>query len=254
VAILAVDEVWLREPRLLVPGMQPVGNMRVDYLHPMAGGLALALPMVNDVDLVTGRRIAWSGTGKISPTNRGAALIGNTSSATGSIQFTPKATSPYLTIACWFYVNGAPGTDDIMLETSANSNNLAGRWALNIAPTGATSKMSLVVWKGAFPALIELQWTRPSDSSWHLLVASIDAADVTSAIIFIDGVSQSFTTPYTNTTSANIVEDTLYLLSRGNGSLYAGCYLQQLYILSRKLSIAEALSLSSNSTQFLIPA
>jgi hypothetical protein len=36
VAILAVDEVWLREPRLLVPRLQPVGNIRVDTAHPIA--------------------------------------------------------------------------------------------------------------------------------------------------------------------------------------------------------------------------
>jgi hypothetical protein len=35
VAILAVDEVWLREPRLLVPGCKPVERVRVDFSHPL---------------------------------------------------------------------------------------------------------------------------------------------------------------------------------------------------------------------------
>jgi hypothetical protein len=39
VAILAVDDVWLREPRLLVPQMQPVGRVVVDRTHPLSEGL-----------------------------------------------------------------------------------------------------------------------------------------------------------------------------------------------------------------------
>jgi hypothetical protein len=36
VAIACVDEVWLREPRLLVPRMQPLGPVKVDVTNPLA--------------------------------------------------------------------------------------------------------------------------------------------------------------------------------------------------------------------------
>jgi hypothetical protein len=39
VTILAADEVMLREPRLLVPGMHPLGPVKVNLAHPLADGL-----------------------------------------------------------------------------------------------------------------------------------------------------------------------------------------------------------------------
>ena len=38
-SVLAVDEVWLREPRLLVPGMQPVGLVKIDWSNPITKDL-----------------------------------------------------------------------------------------------------------------------------------------------------------------------------------------------------------------------
>jgi hypothetical protein len=38
-AILAYDDVMLREPRLLVPNSKPLGPVRIDFTHPLARGL-----------------------------------------------------------------------------------------------------------------------------------------------------------------------------------------------------------------------
>jgi hypothetical protein len=44
VAILAVDEVWLREPRLLVPGQKPVGNVEVSGTYNVKHGCLFLVP------------------------------------------------------------------------------------------------------------------------------------------------------------------------------------------------------------------
>jgi len=39
VSILVYDEIWVREPRLMVPGVKPLGPVEVDWSSPMAQGL-----------------------------------------------------------------------------------------------------------------------------------------------------------------------------------------------------------------------
>ena len=62
-----MDELWVREPRLMVPGQPPVGNVRLDWSHPLFTCLprshyAAALFASNGqlIDGVTGQRVGAS--------------------------------------------------------------------------------------------------------------------------------------------------------------------------------------------------
>ncbi len=66
-SILVYDEIWVREPRLMVPGQPPVGNVRLDWSHPLFTCLprshyAAALFASNGqlIDGVTGQRVGAS--------------------------------------------------------------------------------------------------------------------------------------------------------------------------------------------------
>jgi hypothetical protein len=48
-----VDEVMLREPRLLVPQLQPVGPVKIDFSNPLTNGLVLAKLLGNNVGTLT---------------------------------------------------------------------------------------------------------------------------------------------------------------------------------------------------------
>jgi len=54
-----IDNALLREPNLWVPGKKPVGNVKIDWGHPLADGIEMYLPMDSkmDHDLVTYNRI-----------------------------------------------------------------------------------------------------------------------------------------------------------------------------------------------------
>lgn len=65
--VLAYDEIWVREPRLMVPGQPPAGNVRLDWSHPLFTCLprshyAAALFASNGqlIDGVTGQRVGAS--------------------------------------------------------------------------------------------------------------------------------------------------------------------------------------------------
>lgn len=66
-SILVYDEIWVREPRLMVPGQPPAGNVRLDWSHPLFTCLprshyAAALFASNGqlIDGVTGQRVGAS--------------------------------------------------------------------------------------------------------------------------------------------------------------------------------------------------
>lgn len=69
-AILALDEVWLREPRLLVPGQQPCGPVKIDYSNPIAarcfGALVGGTTCVGSRFVISERRGGVTASGGVS--------------------------------------------------------------------------------------------------------------------------------------------------------------------------------------------
>lgn len=55
-AKLVYDDVMLREPRLLVPKLSPIGNVRIDWRNPLARGLIIFVLPGMFLEVVTGTR------------------------------------------------------------------------------------------------------------------------------------------------------------------------------------------------------
>jgi hypothetical protein len=261
VAILAVDEVMLREPRLLVPRMQPVGLVKVDWFNPLAQGLSFVwLGSVPYVDLAQGRVRAGNGnTGNtITPIGVGryASAAGEAGDNFGNVQaitsntFTvlshaapiasasPKSlfsqrrgTSPYEEIgmmANWA-ISAGSGYLEVYASDVVNSGNRSNAYTANTAVDG-----------------------KP-----HVFVG-VNGGSYTATQIFVDGINKTIGTGSGATnnvfsTNQNTRVNNLAALASTGYTNPDPNYLVMTWS-GRALSAAEVRSISADPYQFLIPA
>ena len=151
----------------------------------------------------------------------------------------------------WLYFPATPEANDIALELTANFNGQIGAFYVN---TSDGTKLSVGTY-GNLAGYNVAAVTRPANLEWHYFIFVTDIYTTFAPAIYMDGNALSVSKTTETAADANVMaSSTLYLLSRGNASLYSGAYIQQLGIWNKKLTEAEAIALSANTTQFLIPA
>lgn len=230
---------------------QPQGAVQIDWSNPLTQGLIHVFDGANYYDAMgSGRRIVPAGTGAIGPTEQGLALIGNNTSASGSLAID---LSPYrgFSYSGWVEVQpqAAVGADDMLFEYTNNFNNTAGAFALDMK--SASGFVDLLV-RPTLSLYGTTRWATPT-AGWHYITSSINQDDSTFSTqrkLYVDGILQ---TPHshsaTGALTAGFPNSTLYLMSRGNASLYYAGKMAGFALHGRAISDSEAGELAANPWQ-----
>lgn len=128
IAHVNVASTAIRAPELLIPGRHPTGPMTVDWSHPMAKGLILAL--FAGMDLVSGRKIPW----ELSHISKGGRYYGSLTSSAFTL---PLPHSPEFTLIAGLQSHGwdASGYERFYLRDNANHSTVI----ITSSPTSAIS-------------------------------------------------------------------------------------------------------------------
>jgi hypothetical protein len=259
-AIASVDEVMLREPRLLVPGNAPTGNVKIDKGHPLGKNLLACTTYAPFVDLVSGKSLT-----AYSQYSNYDAFKYNFGGIKGKCLRVYKndvgdCKGAYLAAGITHPAGGAGVTDTIYYQQISAQNRVYCGW---IPSYGAGNGIG---WKCYLPAgNIEIygnSYATISDpgilaadtSKPHIITL---AADNNSFDMWFDGVLiGSVTTLTVPAASARNwyfpVRDGNTALSDEQGRLEADYYLHVAH--GRKLSVGEIRSLHADPYQFLTPA
>jgi hypothetical protein len=252
VAILAVDEVMLREPRLLVPRMGPVGLVKPDYSNPLANQLRSAiLPTAAGrlVDIISGAK-PTSDTATVRATATGRAAeysLTNVTEFAGTPVY--RVTSDW-SILLDFDLDAASNYSHLV---SCSQSTTTSGWELRGGETSSDRKIRFI----KMTAYSYRDCTGPVDAigiGANILVIANDSLVETTPVASINGIPISLTVTGSITGS----------IAAGTGNLRFGQRLDTVTRLDgairffalwhRKLTQAECNELSANPYQLLSPA
>jgi hypothetical protein len=259
-AIAVVDEVMLREPRLLVPGMQPLGPVKVDWSNPLTQSLTFCwLGRSPHVDLATGRMrttaISSISAGSVPGIGRYTAYAANCGDTFGAIQpitsnsFTVLShAAPVSRSAIGSLFNQRKGTsqfEDISLLTNCGASDAAaaGSMRCRCSDTGSSAAIS-----GANAASV-------IDGLPHVFVGTRINGDA--PILYVDGANRTSST--TNGAIVNIYSTAQQTRINNIADFASTGYnnIDPNYLVccwNRALSPSEVRAISLDPYQFLIPA
>jgi hypothetical protein len=258
-AIAAVDEVMLREPRLLVPRMQPLGPVKIDRTHPIGKRVvvcALATPS-GPVDLASGRPfVKVGGTPTMTPASRGVLANTNGANYSWELPLLNTAFDKSEVMLFWYGEQlGAPTIAGGIFVITHSSNSGTDPYifaSLKHQDTSGTSISYAYNSNGTYLAnsrTVASMLNKPSSLALHL------SRKASSAFGYANGTIQgaainTYSANATFGTGARIVIGEDFGSSRNGAS---GMYLGVL--LSDEVAGAvTALALHTDPYQFLIPA
>jgi PKD repeat protein len=162
----------------------------------------------------------------------------NGSSDFGSIPLNLSSTNK-LTIEFWLKWNQYANDDSLAMEFTPNFNANTGGFLVdpNASQFGGTFGIAV----GGIENRNSIFFARPSAGVWHHYALVIDTTASSAKVItpYVDGQSVSFQQDSTGTGQGAFANSTLYLMSRGGGSLFGAGSLDQLAIYNQTLSAGE---------------
>ena len=210
---------------------QPQVAARVDWGSPLTARITHLLPLNGDPrEIVTGARLTYGAGGSSAVTTRGLALQGSGVAACASV---PIDLSPYTkaSVSFWMYWDAYANDDKLAMEYGANYSANSGFLIDPNSGSPATGLFQAGV--GSPAATNSISFSRPSAAAWHHYVFLFDRTTGTapSTAVYVDGVAQS--TPPAGAVS-DVVDafgnNTLYIFSRANTSLFGAGKMQNLAI------------------------
>lgn len=239
-------------PRRLT--QQPNVLTGVDRSLPLSRGVIHAFDGRHLLGAVSNKSIVLAGTGSIAPTLKGNALIGNNTSATGSLALD---LSPYkgFSYSGWveFPDQSAIGSDDLLFEYTPDTNSNTGGFYIDMRPTSGSLDLAIK----ASVSYCSHRIPYPS-TGWHYIsfVVDLNASGYTTQLaLYIDGVKAVPSAyPFTGIHSGAFPNSTLYLMSRNNSTLYLNSKLAGFVIHGRAINDQEAAALAANPWQIFKPS
>jgi hypothetical protein len=261
VAILAVDEVWLREPRLLVPGMQPLGPVKIDLNNPLTRELnGLFMPRMghNFIDIVNNTFPSLK-SGSVVITENGLAV-----SCAGS------AVTQFTRIDKYNLVSAMTIAVAVSITSLANYSALMSCWNTNITSgwefrggDGATDgnmcciRLGATAGEGYLNTIIASSAALAAGDRHKIVAVSyVDATVDGPAYMYVNG-KQIETKDGYGTGTGNQGSPSTGSLRIGQRADYATDLNGQIHaawLWGRALTNSEHLSLATDPYQFLIPA
>lgn len=147
-----------------------------------------------------------------------------------------------ITLAMWVYWDSF-ATFDIMVETSADYNSNTG--AFVVAPLIAASQWDVGIRTGA-GTYNYCHFTRPSLAAWHQFTFCLNRGGGANQItaVYVDGVSQSLTYDFTDTTGTGGFGNYAWNFMSRNGTTFFGAgRLDDVRLYNRLLTATEASAL-----------
>jgi hypothetical protein len=235
----------IREPRLLVPGQQPLGPVRVDWSHSIGKNVLYSfLGRAGLQELVKNRQATVSGVVTLA-----GGLYFDSTNDSASYSFTLSAVAD-LTIVFDIDWPAYANDDDLLFELTANGVLNAGGFLLDPnsgAPTSGKFQVSLY----SSPATRLFSFTRPSVGRHRFAFWMSKIAN--SVRVFIDGVEQAVTDGGGTALSGTFANANGFFCCRNAASLFGRATLYSASFLSG-LTADQANDLSRDPYQFLIPA
>ena len=217
--------------RILLPwDSQPQEVVGVDWGNPNAANITTLIPLGPDNrDAVLGTPLTLGAGGSVAVDARGRSLKGSGSAAVGSIPLNLSAYNK-LALSFWGYWDAFANDDDFFAEFTANSNSANGFY---VDPNSSTTNFAIQVGNSA-PQRKTAHFTRPSAAAWHHYLLTFDTttgAGSNGLAAYVDGVLQTLTWVNTDNMSSSLfANNTLYLFSRANSSLFGAGRMQNLVI------------------------
>jgi hypothetical protein len=258
VGVLAVDEVMLREPRLLVPGRQPQSVMKIDWTHPLARGLCVFV-LPKQGDLVTGLRPSYGGTASLKPKSN--ALSFQSENNNNDLAYFPfPASAPLYTIT-------SAHTTMLWFEHTSSANYANFLSVPYAAGIWAYPYNSLVLYKNTNASNV-WQYQIGNITAYPLVASSAAVSTANRCVIaghsgpntaamYVDGANVSTTVSNGNwIVNWNTKQPLCLLASSDSYSVNAGVTGNAFCaaVWNRQLSAIEAAEMYRNPYQFLIPA
>jgi len=213
-------------PRCQVWTQQPQGHVEIDRTNQLAKTITHCIPMggVNR-DVVTGNTLTLFSGASTQIDSRGKSLKGSGSAAVASI---PLDLSPYrnLTISFWMRWDTFANNDALAME---HGENFVGNSGFLIDPNSAGGQFEVGV---GSPEGKANDWSapRPTALAWHHYYITLDRTTSQSSTMCIDGVSQPMTAVATLDVADYFGNNTLYLFSRSNSTLFGAGRLENIVI------------------------
>ena len=223
---------------------QPQGAVSIDWSNPLANGLINAFNGSSLNDLVDkNKKIVLAGTGAITATDKGLALTGTGDAAVGTLDI---KLSQYDAVTVSALVNIQTSGTAVIFETSTNYNLNTGAFGIFVTSTYFELGFNL----GSI--MLAPYYARPNNG-WHFITVVIykNAAYYGDRItLFIDGV-KIVPLGWHNVTNGTypFYDGLLYVMSRGNTSIYMKGSIAPFFIHGIALSDDEAITISANPWQ-----
>ena len=203
-------------PRRQIWTQQPQGELTLDKRNPLASTITHCLPLNGSVrEIVNGGKLSLASTGAFDVSQIGRSLRGS-GAACASI---PINLSGYtkLTVSFLMYWDAFANDDKLAMEYGSNFATNSG---FLIDPNSSSGGFEAGV---ASPGFFN-SWkcTRPSAAAWHHYYITLNRTTGTaqSSTIAIDGVIQAMTANISVDVTDNFGNNSLYLFSRNNASLF----------------------------------
>jgi hypothetical protein len=231
--VLAVDEVWLREPRLLVPGMQPLGPVELNKGHSLSKNLLVGVCKANELPRLAKQLALSYGAGTTFAQN---GFIANADSAG---VFTPSVSwEPYPFTMVFSAIAVAPAYTEFRYFVADTTYT---NFSVYSAPDGSTFYVHGTSTSNNVSKLI--------DGKLHNFVVSMSAKN--SGFYAIDGQLQSITSTGDGSSSAGVKG----LGNRPSSSARFSALKYYLFcVFNESVSAGEVIDLSLNPFQLVVPA
>jgi hypothetical protein len=262
-AIAVVDEVMLREPRLLVPRLQPLRPVKIDWSNPLSRGLRFCwTPFAGKLtcDLVSGVPATEVGAGTLAGCQYGlaysaAAGSGNGLSFGANIKPILANSSANTVVSYAAPVAGATGARQSLWSQGTDGSSPYRQYSLTADAAGAGASYSAGELAYFHYDLTMMSVASSSadviDGGWHLWAGVRNGAF---AAVYRDGVD---VTAYSNNglavSSADTAGTTQVSGIQGSSRAMTG---RNLLVLAwgRAIAPAELMALSADPFQLLTPA
>jgi hypothetical protein len=248
---LITEEALLREPNLWVPDRKPVGQVKIDWNHPLGANVihAFLLRGLSAVDLFTKERLSKTGT----PTFEANSIVFDTTnpdyfaSSSTKFDFPDDEGTLIAKVRC----DSSAGFRGVFSDKGSSVWNTTEGIAFYVGTSGPNRLY--VVMNGT--SLYRVGDTALTQGAVHTIATTFDPTNEIQ--IYIDGVADTFLasagtySTYTKSASSTITIGSYY--DRAVDRSFTGL-IEYAYAFDRSLTSSEIQSLTDDPYQFLIPA
>jgi len=167
--MLAYDEVWLREPGLMVPGRSPNGRIKPDYTHPINNGLVCWFPLLVDFRDIGPRKLIQTST-NLPDHKTTSRTQGYDWEMTNSDRVTipPVNSTEAITVSMWIYCKDHDGKVIAAKRTESNYS-----WEIGMRDD-PNNTLTFAINSNTYRAIGNVV----PENEWHFICGTFDRQNV----------------------------------------------------------------------------